>query len=246
MPLKEHFESAGNWLFRWRSYFPLLLFIPILYALRGFAYPRGSHALDRWWELGCLAVSLAGVAIRAVTVGHAPYGTSGRNTQCQVAMRLNSTGMYSIVRHPLYLGNYFMWLGVALFPRDWWIAVIVSLVFWLYYERIMLAEEEHLRRTFGDVFVAWATRTPAFIPRPSLWTPPALPFSWRAVLKREYSGLFGLVASFTALELASESIVQRELYLDPLWSALFGTALVTYLVLLLLRKRTTLLNVEGR
>ena len=62
---------------------------------------------------------------------------------------LNTSGLYSVVRHPLYLGNYLMWLGVALFSRTWWAPVIVSLVFWLYYERIMFAEEEFLRRQFG-------------------------------------------------------------------------------------------------
>lgn len=64
------------------------------------------------WAWSCIAVSLFGLLIRAVTIGFTPKGTSGRNTkEGQVAEVLNTKGIYSVVRHPLYLGNYFMWLG---------------------------------------------------------------------------------------------------------------------------------------
>jgi len=114
-----------------------------------YSYPGGSHAWDRAWELFCLGVSLLGLYIRVMTIGYRPHGTSGRNTHGQVAETLNTEGMYSITRHPLYLGNYFNWLGLALFTHDWWLPVIVSLAFWLYYERIMFAEESFLEEKFG-------------------------------------------------------------------------------------------------
>lgn len=154
--------------------------------------------------------------------------------------------MYALVRHPLYLGNYLMWLGPALFPRSWSVAAIVTLVFWLYYERIMLAEEEFLRRRFGEAYERWAAVTPAFIPALRRWQPPALPFSLRNVLRREYSGVFGVVATFTALEVLSDLFATGRLTLDRLWAGLFGAALVLYLVLRTLKRSTTLLNVEGR
>ncbi len=58
-----------------------------------------------------MVISFFGLALRVIVVGHAPYGTSGRNTREQVADTLNTTGMYSIVRHPLYLANYLIILG---------------------------------------------------------------------------------------------------------------------------------------
>ncbi|MGB8874133.1 MAG: hypothetical protein WCC75_12145, partial [Desulfobaccales bacterium] len=45
--------------------------------------------------------------------GLPPRGTSGRNTQGQVAETLNTTGIYSLVRNPLYLGNFLIWLGLS-------------------------------------------------------------------------------------------------------------------------------------
>ena len=60
-------------------------------------------------EMIFLAVSLLGEAIRIITVGHAPRNTSGRNTtEGQVADVINTSGIYSIIRHPLYVGNFLL------------------------------------------------------------------------------------------------------------------------------------------
>jgi len=49
--------------------------------------------------------------------------------------------MYSMVRNPLYLGNFFMGLAPVLFMHTWWLCVIYVLAFILYYERIIVKEE---------------------------------------------------------------------------------------------------------
>lgn len=246
MTLREEFERSGNWLFRHRSYLPIVMLVPILVALRGFHYPYGRHDLDLAWEMLCLAIGLAGLGIRAMTVGFTPAGTSGRNTSGQVAASLNTRGLYAMVRHPLYVGNYLMWLGPALFPRVWWVPVLLTLVFWLYYERIMFAEEEFLRHSFGAEYEEWAARTPAFIPHRLRWVPPRLPFSVRNVLRREYSGFFGLITTFMVLEVVSDYAATGRLRLDPVWTAIFAASLVIYLALRTLKHQTRVLHVEGR
>src|SRR5690349_5318517 len=201
MPLREEFVTTGEWLFRWRSYLPVVLLVPVVAV----TWARGHTGLrpvpDRTGDAFCLAVAMLGVVVRGIAIGSAPAGTSGRNTaEGQVASTVNTTGMYSVVRHPLYLGNFLNWMGVALFPRSGWLAVVIALAFWLYYERIMFAEEEFLRGKFGDAYERWAAETPAFLPDPRRWRAPTLPFSGRNVLKREYSAVFGVVACLTALD----------------------------------------------
>lgn len=246
MALQEQIEASGQWLFERRSYFPLLLVPAIVIALRGHEYPGGSHALDVIWEVICLAVGLLGLTIRVMTVGFVPDGTSSRDTRCPRAPELNTTGMYSIVRHPLYLGNFFMWLAPALLTASALLVMLVALVFWVYYERVMLAEEVFLRRAFGADFEAWATATPTFLLKPRLWRKPRLKFCLRAVLRREYSGLFALVVSMVAVESAAEWFVLGTFHLDLFWRVLLVASTLAYGTLLVLKRTTRMLHAAGR
>ena len=124
MILKEEFEKTGNWLFRWRSYLPLTVIGIFLLALRDYESPGPGEYSELLWEVFCLNVCFFGISIRILTIGRTPKGTSGRNTKKQVADTLNTTGVYSVVRNPLYLGNFFMWLGLALFAHLWWLTLI--------------------------------------------------------------------------------------------------------------------------
>jgi protein-S-isoprenylcysteine O-methyltransferase Ste14 len=246
MSLRTEFETSGAWLFRHRSHLPLLALPIVVAGLSSFTYFAHDEMLDDAWGVLCLLVSLAGLGVRVLTIGYAPKGTSGRNTQTQVAQVLNTTGMYSLVRHPLYLGNYLIVLGLALFFHTWWMVVCATCLYALYYERIMFAEEAYLRNQFGETFEAWAAITPAIVPRLNGWKQPALSFSWRNVLRREYTGLFGIVAMFLLLSGISESLVERRIQVDPLFIGLFCFAGVVYLTLRTLKKRSKILDVPGR
>jgi len=246
MALKEEFKKTGDWLFKWRSYLPLPLVAVLMVACRNIKYPYDSYALEVLWEIFCLSISFLGLAIRIFTIGYVPWGTSGRTTKGQIANVLNTAGIYSIVRHPLYLGNFFIWLGISLFPRLWWLSLIIILIFWLYYERIMFAEEEFLQEKFGDSFSAWADKTPAFIPKFKNWIKPDLPFSFKNAIKREYTAFFGVIVTFTVLELVAETSLHGKLVLERMWIIMFSIALAVYLTIRVINKYTTWLNVEGR
>ena len=246
MALREEFESAGSWLFRWRSYLPLVLIGIFLLALRQFEYPGHSEQLDHIWEAVCLLISFCGLGIRILTIGYAPRGTSGRNTKKQVAETLNTTGLYSITRNPLYLGNFFMGLGIALFAHLWWLTLIYILTFWLYYERIIFAEEAYLKSKFGDVFHEWANRTPVFVPRFGHYRKPDMPFSWKSVLRREYNGFFAVIAAFFVFETVGEIFAAGMFDIDKGWIVIVIAAFVVWATLRILKKRTRVLHADGR
>lgn len=246
LALRDEMEAAGGWLFRWRGVLPLALVGLMLLALRDHHALGGRDDLERLWGLGCLGVSLLGLALRVLTIGHSPRGTSGRNTHRQRAEVLNTTGLYSVVRHPLYVGNFLMALGVVLVPHAAWLVLVYALLFALYYERIMLAEEAFLRDRFADAFEDWAARTPAFLPNPLLWRPAALPFSARNVLRREYNGLFAVVAAMALLQMVGSVVLTGAPQLAPPWPALLGLTASIWLVLRTLKRHTALLDVDGR
>ena len=133
MPLREELSKSGAFLFRWRSYLPLLMIVLVLSAMPNVEHPGHREKLDQLWEVLCLFISFAGLAIRIATIGYTPQGTSGTNTNRQIAEVLNRSGMYSATRNPLYLGNFIIWFGISMVPRMWWFCVIVVLMFWLYY-----------------------------------------------------------------------------------------------------------------
>lgn len=246
MALQDEFARSGQWLFRRRSFLPLLLTPLVAFQMRDFTFPDGSHVQDTVWDLFCLAIALAGIAVRILTVGHTPVGTSGRNTRTLAARTLNTTGMYSIVRHPLYLGNCLIWMGIALFPRSGGLALTVALAFWLYYERIMFAEEIFLREKFGSAFDRWAAQTPAFLPDPRRWQPSPLPFSLRSVLRREYSGVFAVIVSMSLLDLIGERMVLHKWRMETFWMVLLLAAALLYLTVRTLKRKTRILDVAGR
>ena len=248
MALREEWERSGELLFRWRSYPPLMLILLVIAAalVPGRVF-IGGPAVEEWWELFCLAVGVVGLLVRSHVVGHAPRGTSGRNTACgQVADTLNTTGWYSIVRHPLYLGNYLMWLGPIMVLRSPWAIIVMTLAFWLYYERIMYAEEEFLRRSFGEPWTAWAANTPAFVPRLGGWQRATLPFCFRHVLKREYSGLFGLAAGFAFADWVDDYSRYGAAAPDAVVLSVLISGAVMYVILRTMKRRTQLLDVAGR
>ncbi len=246
MALAEEFEKSGNWLFKKRSYIPVALYVAVTAVIileRDELYD--FHNL--YWNLGCFAISVLGMIIRALTIGYTPRGTSGRNTsEGQVAERLNTKGMYSLVRHPLYLGNFFMWLGLILYAGTPWFVVFSIAFFWIYYERIMFAEEQFIRSKFGADYLEWSSQIPAFFPGFRKWQKPELSFSLRNVLKREYSGFFGTIFSFAYINFIKNFFLADQVWLDFKWQIAGAAGFVVFIVLRSLKKYTRVLHVEGR
>lgn len=250
MALQEELERQGNWLFRYRGILPVILLLAGTAAYLHAELNPGTFILEEtplevYHEWFCLLVSLAGFCTRCYAVGHTPANTSGRNTAGQVADSLNTTGIYSIVRHPLYLGNFLMWLGIALLTGNVWFVVVFCLIYRMYYERIMFSEEQFLRHKFGTTYTRWAGRTPAFLPRFGLFVRPALPFSWKKVLKKEKNGFLALFLVFSGFDVAGEWVEGREQY-NYFLLVTCVASVVLYCVLKYLKKKTPVLDEENR
>jgi protein-S-isoprenylcysteine O-methyltransferase Ste14 len=245
MALVHEFERSGNWLFKRRSWLPVFLIVAGILMM--YLSNRQALLFDMRDELIFLGVSLFGQLIRILTVGFTPKNTSGRNTvNGQVADELNVTGIYSLLRHPLYLGNFFMWLGPVLFLRSLVVTFVFVLIYWLYYERIMFAEEQFLRRKFGDVYDKWSEKVSSFIPYSFNYIRPKLPFSVKNVLKREYNSFVNIFIIFTVLDLFRNYFLSERIYLTGMWIYLFAGAGVIWLMIRTIHKRTKWFDVEGR
>lgn len=247
MLLKDRIRIQGETLFRWRGLMPLLLGPVWLLALRDSEWieARFGDRVDDVVDWFCLAVSLLGIALRVATVGYVPRRTSGRNTRKgQVADTLNTSGLYSVVRNPLYLANAFILLGFLLATGSPWLTLVGMMACVIHYERVVSAEEAFLADRFGARYLEWAEKTPAFFPKPSLWTPPGRPFNWRSALLREYQTVFALIAAFTAMDYVEDWLALGRMEVEVEMTALAAIAFLAFLTIRFLRKRTRLLQAE--
>lgn len=252
MLLKDLMCRHGAFLFRGRSYLPLLL-VPIIVAaiLQPAPFDHWySRRVELFWELGSLVVAFSGLMVRVLTTGFVPAGTSGRNTRRQIAESLNTTGFYSVTRNPLYLGNFLVALGIVLAVKVWWLVLIAVIAFALYYERIIFAEEAFLEVKFGTDYRRWAERMPVFFPNFRLWQAPQQTFSVRTVLRGEFHGFYLIVVVFTLIELGHDMAEGMSFAASVAgnfaWPAFFWAGTLVYLLLMFLKKRTRLLQVDGR
>jgi protein-S-isoprenylcysteine O-methyltransferase Ste14 len=247
MALIEELEEQGNFLFKYRSYFPLL-FLVVTGAVFYFEVLSENAYLfcEQYWYFS-LAVGLLGLLVRVFTVGYTPANTSGRNTtQGQVADELNETGIYSLVRHPLYVGNFLMWLAVAMLTGNIWFIVAFKFLYWVYYERIMFAEEAFLRNKFGDKYLQWAKDRPAFIPKLKAPTKPKYPFSLKKVLKKEKNGVAALFGLFWLFDIIKIGLTEGTWSLPKnQWFWGFAVSSVVYLILKIIKRSTDILE-DGR
>lgn len=202
MRLIEQLKKEGDFLFRWRSYLPLIIVPFMIVVVISFdsaliVGEKYNNALI----IFALVIGIAGQILRIFVAGFVPKDTSGRNTGEQKAATLNTTGIYSLCRNPLYLGNFLMMLSPVILVGNWIFAGFFVLSFWLYYERIIFAEEAFLSQKFGEDYKKWCDSTPCFIPKFSGFKRADLSFSLKSTLRREYHSLFGLASSLLAANL---------------------------------------------
>ncbi len=248
MPLKEEFRSQGDLLFKYRSYFPIVI-IMVGLAVYFNELAKGGDSLEYInsfnYQMVCYGIAAFGLLVRVLAIGFSADNTSGRNTtEGQIADTINKTGLYSIFRHPLYVGNYFMWLGIACLTANLWFIIAFTFMFWLYYERIMFAEEEYIRNLYGDAYVEWASRTPAFWPAFTKWKKPALKFSWVKIIRQEKAGILNLFLIMMVFNFINQYYFTDTVNIYNYASYLFAGSVVWYIIIKVIQKTTSVLELD--
>ena len=236
----------GNFLFKYRGQIPILLFLIVIPFIYNTDYNDFSKTLIKQNTIISIVISLIGFMIRIYTVGTTPAGTSGRNRDKQIAEKLNKTGVYSIIRHPLYLGNLLIWLGVAFFTINTIFLGLIIIFFGFYYNEIMKTEENFLVKKFQNEFLLWKNITPMFIPTFKSFKKSNYNFSLKTVLKREYSTFLAIVISFLYVQAVINISLNEEIIMSNTMWKIFTAAILITLILRSLKKYTSILNQSGR
>ena len=242
MTLRQRLVAIGQFLFRFRSFLPLAMFV----GLTCLFWDTVPVDKGRWayvWRAIAGGMALSGVVLRCATIGRIPRGTSGRNTKRQKASCLNTTGIYSVVRNPLYLGNALVWIGIILLLENVLLTTLFAMGLFIYYLLVVYTEEDYLAKQFGEQYASYASNTPAFIPRLYGWIASDRPFSWRMVLRREHDSIFstvtGIVFVFHYMDFRAHSghfMLRRE------WAIPWLVIACLWIAVKVLKKRTRLLH----
>jgi protein-S-isoprenylcysteine O-methyltransferase Ste14/SAM-dependent methyltransferase len=248
--LKNIMTRQGHWLFRWGHYLPLLA-LPLAiqtFLSSGWMTQKWGMTGERAWDVLCVSVALSGLAIRVLTVG---FGTFGQAHPYQENPSRNATGLYSVLRHPLYFGNFFVFVGLVLLLKSGLFLLFAIAGYLAYYERIVLAKEETLAEQYGEDFAVWAARTPLVVPRLSNWVAPGAPFSWRTAIKREYRTLFLIAVVFFISEsleslLLDGTTFRQWLAVEPQWAWFAGMTGLLYIPAMFVANATTWPGVSGQ
>lgn len=112
-----------------------------------------------------LVSMIAGEMLRIWAVGYA--GSATRSTRGVGGEVLVTSGPFAYVRNPLYVGNFFISLGVCVMAWAWmpWMLVVYLVLFVVQYTMIVSLEEDHLREAFGAPYARYVDAVPRWIPR---------------------------------------------------------------------------------
>jgi protein-S-isoprenylcysteine O-methyltransferase Ste14 len=180
--------SIGNFFFRYRNWaFPIVLVG--LYAL---AVPPheifGSRRLEMAADVLALAIVLAGLGLRAVTIGYAYIKRGGKRKRVYAA-NLVTEGMFGVCRNPLYLGNTLICCGTFLMHGDAFVMAVGIGFYVAVYQCIVLAEEAYLHANFGEAYRAYTADVPRWVPKPSRFRTATqdMHFDPRRVIFKDYT-----------------------------------------------------------
>jgi protein-S-isoprenylcysteine O-methyltransferase Ste14 len=149
--------------------FPLTIYF--LTSILGSRYPAlnpFSHASGHLWLtlLGGGAAMMTAIHIvsNVLMFGGLVIIAHGWSKIHRAQDTLVTSGLYAWVRHPQYSGLFLITIGLLI---QW--PTIVTLVTWpillFMYARLARREEAEMERQFGEVYRAYATRVPRFVPR---------------------------------------------------------------------------------
>jgi protein-S-isoprenylcysteine O-methyltransferase Ste14 len=142
--------ELGEKLYQWRHYTA----IPALMVLLLFAGPSARSA-----TVGTLLIVL-GAVIRVYTVAF----TGAENKDTIMMDELVTTGPFTLVRNPLYIGNMMITFGVICYAGIIWLGIPTLAFFLFQYYCVTKYEENALLAKFGDEYQRYMDRVPAWIP----------------------------------------------------------------------------------
>jgi protein-S-isoprenylcysteine O-methyltransferase Ste14 len=147
-----------------------------------------------WVVVGLLLI-VAGVAFR-----FAAYGCLKKKEV------LATNGVYSLCRHPLYLGSLLLTYGFCFLLNKFWYFVAATIYFLIFYPLTIVWEEIRLAERYGADHEQYARATPALLPLGKFQ--PGV-FQWSLAMRKGGGVLLGVaIALLVVVEILAKKMGQ--------------------------------------
>lgn len=143
-------------------YGALIILLLTLNVQFGSLFTRVKEITSLTFDIAGLIFGLAGLSL--CLYAQLKMGASWRvGIDEQVGTSLVTTGLYTYIRNPTYVGLFFFNLGLwVIWPT--WAMFLLNLLFILFLEVQVRCEEDYLTATHGEEYLAYKNRTKRYIP----------------------------------------------------------------------------------
>ncbi len=155
--------------------------LKLRYALFAVFFIVLARYADPAWLLFAFVVSLIGELIQLWS-----FAALVKNEQ------LTARGPYVLVRNPMYLGRFFLILGLVLLFNRLAITLVYSVLYWFYMFNRVRREEVVLAQLLGEPYRQYCQHTNRFFPTLTRLTDPAVWF-FRWHVLRHNNGQWNLL-----------------------------------------------------
>ncbi|EMB44087.1 methyltransferase family protein [Treponema denticola] len=146
---------------------PVCIAIMIAFTAAGIALVKFNMLISGDVGGGAIAVLFVIAGILCIAGGIILWYAAVFSAKIDITIksnRLETGGVYAIVRNPIYSAFLFICIGALLFCRNWYVLILPPL-FWVYLTVFMkLTEERWLSERFGEEYKAYSKRVNRFIP----------------------------------------------------------------------------------
>ncbi|UTC94526.1 isoprenylcysteine carboxylmethyltransferase family protein [Treponema denticola] len=146
---------------------PVCIAIMIAFTAAGIALVKFNMLISGDVGGGAIAVLFVIAGILCIAGGAILWYAAVFSAKIDITIksnRLETGGVYAIVRNPIYSAFLFICIGALLFCRNWYVLILPPL-FWVYLTVFMkLTEEKWLSERFGEEYKAYCKRVNRFIP----------------------------------------------------------------------------------
>ena len=117
-------------------------------------------------EVGSIILAVIGISM--VIWVSAAFVIRGKGTALPLLppQEFVATGLYRLVRNPMYVGLLLVIVAEAIFFRSVWLLLYASVLWVATHTFVVMVEEPQLKRRFGASYTDYLKHTPRWIPRP--------------------------------------------------------------------------------